>query len=35
VPKDAHPGAVQGEYLGMNDFEDEDEVGLSAYYYTT
>ncbi|XP_007578278.1 inositol 1,4,5-trisphosphate-gated calcium channel ITPR3 isoform X1 [Poecilia formosa] len=28
VPKEAHPAAVQGEFLGMDEFGDEDEVWL-------
>uniref|UniRef100_UPI003AAEBC2C inositol 1,4,5-trisphosphate-gated calcium channel ITPR3-like n=1 Tax=Centroberyx gerrardi TaxID=166262 RepID=UPI003AAEBC2C len=28
VPKEAAPGGVQGEYLGMDDYGDEDEVWL-------
>lgn len=26
VPKEATPGGVQGEYVGMDDYGDEDEV---------
>ncbi|XP_051282507.1 inositol 1,4,5-trisphosphate receptor type 3 isoform X1 [Dicentrarchus labrax] len=28
VPKEASPGGVQGEYMGMDDFGDDDEVWL-------
>ncbi|MEQ2249727.1 hypothetical protein ILYODFUR_032227 [Ilyodon furcidens] len=28
VPKEASPGGVQGEYMGMDDYGDEDEVWL-------
>ncbi|XP_040008243.1 inositol 1,4,5-trisphosphate receptor type 3 isoform X4 [Xiphias gladius] len=28
VPKDAPPGGVQGEYMGMDDYGDDDEVWL-------
>ncbi|XP_041860303.1 inositol 1,4,5-trisphosphate receptor type 3 isoform X1 [Melanotaenia boesemani] len=28
MPKEAHPGSVQGEYMGMEDYGDEDEVWL-------
>ncbi|KAK2898150.1 inositol 1,4,5-trisphosphate receptor type 3 isoform X2 [Channa argus] len=28
LPKDGHHGAVQGEYIGMDDYGDEDEVWL-------
>lgn len=26
MPKESPPGGVQGEYLGMDDYGDEDEV---------
>lgn len=30
IPKEAAPGGVQGEYMGMDDYGDEDEVDIPA-----
>lgn len=31
VPKEVPSGGVQGDYMAMDDFGDEDEVCLSVY----